>query len=201
MITLFKAPMNKLWIVLLLSSCAGFKPTLNIHPQAAKYVNKFNYLMKSAQNKEISNLEVHFSTKLPYSTLAVCVREPFTTPVVYLNYYYWNELSYLRDLGREEIIFHELGHCVLNREHTAHKDSVMYPYHLGASRYQLSYSKYISELFKSGVSRRVSRTQTFSSTLVIPKYEAKAVEPSWPTEALREVIMIKDIEDIAQEQN
>lgn len=57
------------------------------------------------------------------------------------------------DLEREQLIFHELGHCVLERDHTKHKDehkkpmSIMYPYTLSESTYVSKYREYMDELF------------------------------------------------------
>ena len=47
---------------------------------------------------------------------------------------YWNTLG---DYGREQLIFHELGHCALNRDHDNNKDiydcpmSIMYQFTFG----------------------------------------------------------------------
>lgn len=48
---------------------------------------------------------------------------------------------------REELVFHELGHCILNRPHTNSTASIMYPYHMGGANYMNYYTRYVSELF------------------------------------------------------
>src|SRR5690606_17670169 len=48
---------------------------------------------------------------------------------------------------REQLMFHELGHCILNRSHTNSTNSIMYPYHLSANYYINHYVNYIAELF------------------------------------------------------
>lgn len=88
-------------------------------------------------------------------TLAVCVRGGGNPPTIRVNVHFWNNYTHAE---REELIFHELGHCVLNRGHyqerTLTKDfqesiplSIMNPYHLGKNKYSTNYQYYIKELF------------------------------------------------------
>jgi hypothetical protein len=72
---------------------------------------------------------------------------------------FWDEAD---DLTREELLFHELGHCVLNRDHdltlTSHSDydynfpnSIMYPYVFGgAPFYEQFKDHYWEELTNEG---------------------------------------------------
>lgn len=177
-----------------------FKSKVNIHPDVVKHVNKFNYLLQqSSYAKSITDLEIHFSTKLPYTTLAVCVREPLKTPVVYINKIYWDDATYLKEIDKEEIVFHELGHCVLNRGHETEKTSIMYPHHLGPTRYQINYSAYINELFKEEVySKPFDESSTFSSTIKLEPYAVSEEEPTWRHEPIREEINIWDLEEIIE---
>lgn len=59
---------------------------------------------------------------------------------------------------KEELLFHELGHCVLGRDHVTRTAfavdrnqtipvSIMYPYHLGQRKYSGNYDYYMKELF------------------------------------------------------
>jgi hypothetical protein len=63
----------------------------------------------------------------------------------------WNS-SNTTDIAKEYILFHELGHCILNREHdtshdrAGHITSMMYPY-IDIGMYQIDKSYYIHELF------------------------------------------------------
>lgn len=61
---------------------------------------------------------------------------------------YWGELD---DLGKEELIYHELGHCVFALDHDdefIEKDgmwiekSIMNPYHFGSDWYYETYHQY-----------------------------------------------------------
>jgi hypothetical protein len=63
---------------------------------------------------------------------------------------FWDSSTQAR---REQIIFHELGHCILSRSHTSNKDSgeeplsIMYPTIFDDYHYTLNHSYYIHELF------------------------------------------------------
>lgn len=69
--------------------------------------------------------------------------------LVQLQRAYWNQGS---EINREIVVFHELGHCQLKREHTYHayEDncpiSVMNPVLPNAPCYQKHYTDYINEL-------------------------------------------------------
>lgn len=66
---------------------------------------------------------------------------------------YWNSIS---SLGKENLIFHELGHCAMNLDHNENRieledesipESIMYPYVFGMNWYYKSFRNYyIKEL-------------------------------------------------------
>jgi hypothetical protein len=64
------------------------------------------------------------------------------TKVIMIDREGWEGLDYL---DREELIFHELGHCDLDKKHTEHL-SIMYPYHIGY-HYETDREAMIGELF------------------------------------------------------
>jgi hypothetical protein len=64
---------------------------------------------------------------------------------------YWNTLS---KADREELMYHELAHCILLRGHTSTSarisgvpDSMMHMYHMGPTLYNAYYAWYLNELF------------------------------------------------------
>lgn len=66
---------------------------------------------------------------------------------------YWGEID---DYEKEELLFHELGHCVLRRAHREDKDgyrplSIMYPEVIGSYYMQTYHSDYMKELFSTGI--------------------------------------------------
>lgn len=80
--------------------------------------------------------------------LGSCTR---SSRIIRLSLLYWNQLT---SKSREELVFHELGHCFLDRGHLntytgLYQDSLMAAYHLGPTIYAdaTRYSKYIAELF------------------------------------------------------
>jgi len=66
------------------------------------------------------------------------------TPVVYLNNHYWENNPH-SNLDFEEIMFHELGHCLLNQEHS--ENGIMREHNLGKNHYRLNRSSLIKKLF------------------------------------------------------
>lgn len=144
---------------------------LNVHPEAQPYVSRFEQISGS----RIDNLEVVFrpidgnvigycqqSTEVKYSDLGLKRTETEQVLIV-IDSDYWDpndsldnysavvvgsrSARQLKAADREELMFHELGHCILNRPHTNSTSSIMYPYHLGGGGYLANYSMYVSELF------------------------------------------------------
>jgi len=60
------------------------------------------------------NIEVVFTSNLDASIAGRCRSRNGKGVSVYLNTQSWGWLS---DLGRELLLFHELGHCILRRKH------------------------------------------------------------------------------------
>lgn len=79
--------------------------------------------------------------------------------VIALNKDFWDQAS---PLVREELLFHELGHCVLNREHAktsarAPQPSIMVPNILPEEDYKAFRNEYILELFtKCDISKLIN---------------------------------------------
>lgn len=88
------------------------------------------------------------STKESPSTVGTC--EPVNGyPVVTIDTAYW---SVSNDLEKEELVFHELGHCLLDRDHCEEKEngapvSLMEPEMLGSKVYGERREAFVDELF------------------------------------------------------
>jgi hypothetical protein len=133
-------------IALLLPSC-GQKTPIYIEPNVAPYVNSF---------ESITGIKVNISirfAKQESSVVGVCFMSNFKGENIELDPDFWNSSD---DMEREELVFHELGHCVLMRDH---KDdvindtngyvlpaSIMYPYVMDSATYSLNRDYYIREL-------------------------------------------------------
>ena len=74
-------------------------------------------------------------------------------PSITINEKYWNGSS---DVQKELLMYHELGHCILNRYHDGNAtielgvvvpESIMYPYMFDAAIYENKRIDYLDELF------------------------------------------------------
>lgn len=159
----------------LLTGCGIVSETqkiLNVHPEAQPYVARFEQI----SGRHIDNLEVVFRP-ISGSTIGYCQKSYETKysslgfkrtetehNLIVIDSNYWNPNDSLDNYSevpnqdgktprqieaadREELMFHELGHCILNRGHVNSTASIMYPYHLGGVGYLNRYMSYISELF------------------------------------------------------
>jgi len=136
----------KLLLLLLFSAC-GQRLELNGFDE---YVKGFEVESSSRGNKvTVTNLIIEFTTKLNQYTYGVCLLRSNDTPRIQINKNVW---FYLSDATREELMFHELGHCVLFRKHEESVNngaaiSIMYPYILNDIFYSNNRSYYLDELF------------------------------------------------------
>lgn len=138
-------------LILLLSGCGlGLEETKYVEKEIQEHVEKF----KLIYGKSV-DIEIKFKD-LEIMTAGVCYVYTDSS----LNHIQIDRdifFSY-SELGREELIFHELGHCILDRDHTtsriSYKDttipkSIMYPYTFGnSSFYSEMLSYYYDELIK-----------------------------------------------------
>lgn len=119
---------------------------------------KFTKSFKEAAKRQhvvvdTQNLYTIFADTLPKDTIALCVVYQ-DVRVVFLSRVIWSQVD---DIYKEYAIWHEMGHCVLHREHTEkfvdneHPGSMMYPDDRLVKYYQLYYkihkNYYEHELF------------------------------------------------------
>jgi hypothetical protein len=152
---------NVLNLVLLLS-LAGCNTKLHIEklvsidPTFQSYVNDFVREGKAVgKNIVIDNLSIHFTNNLTGETLGECFSYNHGTdgtPLILINSQDW--LAEIDDYKRI-VMFHEMGHCVLWREHITtfngpfgYITSIMFPYiQNDVSIYYSNWSYYMKELF------------------------------------------------------
>lgn len=110
------------------------------------YIVYFETLYKRPLSERIS---IKFD-KLDGRMVGVCI----AWRSVKFDYNAWDRFS---DDQREELVFHELGHCELLREHNDAKielngeivpESIMYPYLVKEQVYVKNRAYYLKELFK-----------------------------------------------------
>jgi hypothetical protein len=139
---------KRLSILLLLIGCStGFKPeTKTIAPELLVHVQAF---------EQIYGIEVKtpvYFADLDGNAVGMCRMwsNGKTEIIIDIPYYKKFENNYY---AIEEVMFHELGHCVLKRQHNEEMmspyipKSIMYPYVFGDEWYYVSYRDlYLEEL-------------------------------------------------------
>lgn len=146
----------KFLVFLLLASCGqpfNHAHVLSIPQEFAPYYESF---LLEARNRGVNlyvdDLEITFHA-LPDPTVGRCTKGS-ATPVVVIDPTAWQSFT---TSDREELIFHELGHCLLNRDHidgtvtlggVTIPSSVMSTYDFPGEIYYAYRDYYLNELFK-----------------------------------------------------
>ena len=153
-----------LFATLLLTSCGIIKKekkSVNIHPDLQAFAKQF----EAMGNLRIDNLNMTFGEiDGRGGVLGFCqmgVKEVFVKGGLQKDIYnirnivvdqqdwnYWIANGGIERANKELLAFHEMGHCVLNRDHTEQSaKSIMRPYHMGGNAYVAEYDTLIAELF------------------------------------------------------
>lgn len=147
--------MNKLLLsftVVLLSGCAGFRAVQGIYidKEFDSYVQTFETTYNIPVNVSIMFKDIADDTIAGQCWYSEPRKIEIDTP-------YWNEIT---ELGREQLIMHELGHCVLNLDHDEtigtvgawHNVpmSIMYPSHFGDDPWYRDNRAYYLQEMKHG---------------------------------------------------
>lgn len=117
----------------------------------APYVAKFeaDSIAQGAPVK-VDNLIVQFGVMDFSAERGDCTISGDLTPVITLDQEYWNSTD---EPGREALIYHELGHCILRRVHrnTLNGDGIpisdMNKYTIDSVTYQQFRAQFVAELF------------------------------------------------------
>jgi hypothetical protein len=131
------------------------RPNKPSDPAFQSYVDEFKYY----DNVKSIDVPVYFAN-LPTGEAGVCHyfrigNGPIRWGYVEIDQTYWGEISEYQKIN---LIFHELGHCVLGRDHEPWGNSVMmcpssfmYYMVLSTECIQNNYDAYIQEMFPSWV--------------------------------------------------
>lgn len=122
---LFDTSLALITLAIFVNACAPYKSSQlqneSIDASLAKYLNEFeSQALKRGAILDVSHLVMVFSETMPKgdiagaTTLAFCKRDSINGPTVTVKGSYFKTANVTR---RESIIFHELGHCLLNLEH------------------------------------------------------------------------------------
>ena len=115
-----------------------------VDPEFQPYVDKFMEL----GNITVAGIDMYFSPQSG-NVIGMCFVNGSYRDIE-IDGVWWSTAG---DLDREILIFHELGHCVLNRGHRNFTlqdgcgGSLMDSYHIGSYCYSKHYDYYIEELF------------------------------------------------------
>ncbi len=117
----------------------------------APYVQRFEQLSADyGEPVKVTDLIMKFGVLANPLERGVCEVAPETTPTVTISPAVWNRID---EAEREELVFHELGHCVLRRKHVAERDdtgvpvSLMNPIKIDGQLYEMYSRYYLEELF------------------------------------------------------
>lgn len=101
--------------------------------------------------QQIDDLIIQFQSDMTSAWAGYCANQGgvYATPTISVNTLYWTNLS---NDQQQALIYHEMGHCVLNREHKTTMwntvpDSIMYPSVLRAGLLTQYHDHYVTELF------------------------------------------------------
>lgn len=115
------------------------------------YADFLNDSVMAGHFQNIDDLIIQFSSDLPGEWAGDCVNQGglFGTPTININAEYWTQIS---NDQREELVYHEMGHCVLDRGHTSARwegqpDSIMNPQVFPTGLFSQYREHYVLELF------------------------------------------------------
>lgn len=136
---------------LLISGCGGTQHVFIVEPPFQPYYDRFLSDAKSQHvDLKIDNLIVSMVTGLPTSLeIGLCTYGAGISTVSILD----AEWTVLTDAGKEQLIYHELGHCILMRPHlNGYLDSgipisIMNFEHFDDFTYLQNHQYYVTELF------------------------------------------------------
>ena len=152
-----------IWLCLLLSACGKDIPHDDPVWDEVFTVHMNSFIAEGESHGQdikarMVNLTVYFGDTHSSSATAVgtCVRtihNSYSILQVTIDKEFYNSVD---SDTQEELIFHELGHCVLGRKHTSETcpfnghiipKSIMYPYVIYGNQYREAKEEYHNELF------------------------------------------------------
>lgn len=125
--------------------------TVVIPDEVAPYVKQFTTdAAQYGHPLTVTNLIIEFGPLENANERGICDISGDLTPKITIDRNAWDKSS---DGSRDELIHHEMGHCVLRRKHktgvddTGKPDSIMYPYAFDGQTYDGNRVDYLTELY------------------------------------------------------
>lgn len=147
--------MRYLLVFLLLSSCGdrNFSPMLRVEFEYEKYVKIFEEESNKTNNHvEVKNLIVTSVSEIGGTIIAQCGKYWLPSPKITVSKKMWDTLN---ETEKEMVFLHELGHCLLDRQHydaltdIGDPASLMAPFIFSPLTYLNNKEYYIKELFEN----------------------------------------------------
>lgn len=105
---------------ILLTACGARCPKkANVNPEFLPYVEKFFDLQERYLGERGCHYSIKFKDLSDKGFAGLCYRGK----EIHIDPVSWARAS---ETSREQLIFHELGHCVLRRDHSDSMDSLMF---------------------------------------------------------------------------
>ena len=120
-------------LILIISACGvdciSHKPTVKYHKEVVEYIKLFeqDHLEYTGRPLIITDLIITFNDikteENPDGLIIIgqCKTKYNTTPRIELDKKYW---SYSDHYNKKRLVYHELGHCVLNLRHPHNNDEL-----------------------------------------------------------------------------
>jgi hypothetical protein len=167
---------------IVLSACGGAKSGDSSHTNVVQVEAQFQSVVDAFTTESqaqgspvtITDLIVQSTSNFPSgSEMGTCIQEEGATPVIQISQPLWDSLD--AD-GQQELLFHELGHCVLGRVHEENLNnsvptSLMNSEFLGSALYNANKAQYLHELF-TGQNISSSLTMTIPQNALLPDFSA-----------------------------
>ena len=146
-------------LFLFLVACAGHQPVVSIDPAFQSYVDQWHSDARLVgHGDEIDDLIIEFGSLLQLGEKGVCFTGVGYTPTIQIDVTWWNEPQ--DPIQLKYLIYHELGHCILNRVHNNKMiaisngasvyESIMNPYAYIDDYYDANYHQHILEEYFYG---------------------------------------------------
>lgn len=127
------------------------KKQFSVGEEFISYVERFEqYAATEGHPLTIDNLIVEFGAMENPQQRGICEFQGEGTPKIIIDEANWRKM---KEGKKEALMLHELGHCILHRDHVDAKSeggipvSLMSPYTISAEIYYAYHKEFVSELF------------------------------------------------------